>query len=153
MKTEVTIQYGNTPPAWSPCPINPDWILEKNPVARIEHLSSSADGTASSYYWECTAGRFNWYYSFDETLHVLEGSVLLKFRDGTSHQVSAGDTVFFPAGSAAEWTVDKYIRKLAFCRTPLPSVLISVRSILRWFKRLGVRGNGKRAGQGMFPTQ
>ena len=78
MTIEISIVSGTAPVAWIPCPIAADWILEGKPIARIEHLSSSADSTASTYFWDCTAGRFNWFYSFDETLHILEGSVALK---------------------------------------------------------------------------
>lgn len=122
---------------WISCPVNPAWVLEGTPVARIEHLSSSADGTASTYFWDCTAGRFNWFYTFDETLHILEGSVTLKYSNGEIRHVTAGDVVFFPKGSHAEWTVDKYIRKLAFCRTAMPEMLIAARDMVRKVRRLG----------------
>ena len=136
MTIEASIRSANEPSRFVPCPIRAAWILEGSPVARLELLSSSADGTASTYYWDCTAGRFNWYYAFDETLHILEGSVSLKDPSGRSRLVSAGDVVFFPAGSSAEWTVDQYVRKLAFCRTPLPRYFLRVRSIGRALKRL-----------------
>lgn len=134
---------------WVSCPVNPAWVLEGNPVARIEHLSSSADGTASTYFWDCTAGRFNWFYTFDETLHILEGSMTLKFPDGRSQYVSAGDIVFFPNGSRAEWIVDEYVRKLAFCRTALPGFLVGARDALRRVKRFGRPAASGGAG-GMF---
>ncbi|HSZ08029.1 MAG TPA: cupin domain-containing protein [Steroidobacteraceae bacterium] len=124
-------------------PIVPSWILDGKPVARQELLSSSADGTASTYFWDCTAGRFNWFYSFDETLHILEGAVTLKFPSGASQRVVAGDTIFFPAGSSAEWTVDNYVRKLAFCRTPLPGFLTFARQLVRRLRRLGGADSGK----------
>jgi uncharacterized protein len=146
---ESSIRSGTAAVTWSLCPILSDWILEGNPVARIELLSSSADGTANTYFWDCTAGRFNWFYSFDETLHILEGSVTLKDPAGTSRLVVAGDTIFFPAGSQAEWTVERYIRKLAFCRTPLPNSLVFARSIARRIKR-AMRGRAD--APGMFPT-
>jgi uncharacterized cupin superfamily protein len=149
MTVEISIASGTAAAAWTSCPIPAGWILEGKPITRMEHLSSSADGTASSYYWDCTAGRFNWFYAFDETLHILEGSVALKNPAGISRQVVAGDTVFFPAGSRAEWTVERYIRKLAFCRTPLPGPLVHARNIVRRIKRLG-RGGGE--AQGMFPS-
>jgi hypothetical protein len=136
---------------WTSCPVNPAWVLGGKPVARIEHLSSSADGTASTYFWDCTAGRFNWFYTFDETLHVLEGSVTLKFPDGQSRHVAVGDVVFFPKGSSAEWTVESYIRKLAFCRTALPDFLVSARDAVRRIKRLGRATAAGDAG-GMFST-
>lgn len=132
-----SVRAGGEQSNWTSCPVNPAWVLEGSPVARIEHLSSSADGTASTYFWDCTAGRFNWFYTFDETLHILEGSMTLKFPDGQSRHVVAGDIVFFPNGSRAEWTVDKYVRKLAFCRTALPGFLVSARDAVRRVKRLG----------------
>src|SRR5882672_9574842 len=136
MAVDTIITPGTETANYIAAPIRPSWILAGAPVARVALLSSSADGTASTYYWDCTAGRFNWYYSFDETLHILEGSVTLKAPSGSSRRVVAGDTIFFPAGAQAEWTVDKYIRKLAFCRTPLPGYLVSARDIGRKFKSL-----------------
>jgi len=149
--TACPVRTTDESPAWTICAINPGWILDGNPVARIEHLSGSADGTANTYFWDCTAGRFNWHYTFDETLHILEGSVCLKFVDGTTRRVGAGDIVFFPAGATAEWTVERYIRKLAFCRTPLPASLVSLRSLVRWLKRLRP-GAAKAGAPGMFPA-
>jgi hypothetical protein len=145
MTPESTITVGTTSTNFVVNPINSAWILDGNPVARAELLSSSADGTASTYFWDCTAGRFNWFYSFDETFHVLEGAVTLKYPSGALRRVSAGDTVFFPAGTTAEWTVDNYIRKLAFCRTPVPRVVSAARQMLRRLKG-AVRGNSSTNG-------
>jgi uncharacterized protein len=130
-------------------PIQPGWILDGKPAARLALLSSSADGTASTYFWDCTAGRFNWFYSFDETFHVLEGEVSLKYPSGQSHRVVSGDTVFFPAGSSAEWTVDRYIRKLAFCRTPVPGYLTFARQMVRRL-RGAVGGSRNDSGSGLL---
>ncbi len=131
-----TITSGASPPHFIPNPIRPEWILEGQPIARTQLLSSSADGMAGTYLWDCTAGRFNWFYAFDETLHILEGSVSLQEANREPRRVSAGDTIFFPAGSSAEWTVDHYVRKLAFCRTPLPSSLAFARGIAKRLKRI-----------------
>jgi uncharacterized cupin superfamily protein len=149
MATETSITVGTSSTNLVPNPIQPAWILDGKPVARLALLSSSADGAASTYFWDCTAGRFNWFYSFDETFHVLEGEVTLKYPSGTSHRVVAGDTVFFPAGSSAEWTVDNYVRKLAFCRTTLPSYLTAARQMVRRLKRL-VGGSRQDAGSGLL---
>jgi len=67
MAAESLITVGTSSEKFVPNPIQAAWILDGNPVARAELLSSSADGTASTYFWDCTAGRFNWFYSFDET--------------------------------------------------------------------------------------
>ena len=145
MAVETLITVGTSSANLVLNPIQPGWILDGKPIARLELLSSSADGTASTYFWDCTAGRFNWFYSFDETFHVLEGEVTLKYPSGTSHRVGAGDTVFFPAGSSAEWTVDNYVRKLAFCRTPVPRVLTLARHVVRRLRRV-VRGGSPEGG-------
>src|SRR6202041_3389634 len=145
MAVESLITVGTCSAKFVPNPIQAAWILDGRPVARAELLSSSADGTASTYFWDCTAGRFNWFYSFDETFHILEGEVTRKDPAGKSRRVTAGDTVFFPVGSSAEWTVDKYVRKLAFCRVPLPRYLIFARGVARRVKR-AVRGGSKTDG-------
>jgi uncharacterized protein len=137
---EFFVTFGATTEGLVSNPIQPEWILEGQPIARLELLSSSADGTASTYFWDCTAGRFNWFYSFDETFHILEGSVALKDTAGKIRKVTVGDTVFFPKGSTAEWTVDTYVRKIAFCRSPLPDSLLAVRDAARKVKRM-LRGN------------
>jgi uncharacterized cupin superfamily protein len=136
---ELSITFGAQKDKLVSNPIRPEWILEGQPLARIELLSSSADGTASTYFWDCTAGRFNWFYGFDETFHILEGAVVLKDSTGRARRVTVGDTVFFPKGSAAEWTVDTYVRKLAFCRNPVPDSIVAVRDLVRRLKRI-VRG-------------
>jgi uncharacterized cupin superfamily protein len=104
----------------APSAINTDWILEGAPAARSSVLSRSADQTACTIMWECTAGKFRWFYDFDETIHFLEGSVVIDDGDGP-RRLGPGDVVFFPAGSSAVWTVETYVRKLAFCRKILPA--------------------------------
>jgi uncharacterized cupin superfamily protein len=150
MVAETSIRVGTSAENLVANPIVPAWILDGKPVARLELLSSSADGTASTYFWDCTAGRFNWFYHFDETLHILEGAVTLKFPTGASKRVVAGDTIFFPAGSSAEWTVDNYVRKLAFCRTPLPGYLTFIRQLVRRLKRVVGAGSGEDGGSGLL---
>src|SRR5579862_1692321 len=87
----------------SPSPIRPKWVLEGNPIARNKLISASADGAASSYIWDCTAGRFNWFYEVEETIYVIEGGVILRDEKGVARRLRAGDTYFFAAGARAEW--------------------------------------------------
>ena len=122
VKSVIELGVGNV--KLNPSPIYPNWVIEGNPIARNKVLSSSADGTASTLLWDCTAGRFNWFYDVDETLYVIEGAVVVKDVTGASRRLSAGDIIFFPAGARAEWHVEKYVRKIAFCRTPLPRPLV-----------------------------
>ena len=120
LESPSEIKFGNVKVDLKVCPFVPGWVLEGNPVSRNFTLSSSKDGYASTVVWDCTAGRFNWFYAFDESLYILEGSVLIKDEAGAVHDLSAGDTIFFPLGARAEWTVPTYVRKVAFCRNPLP---------------------------------
>jgi uncharacterized cupin superfamily protein len=150
MTIESTITFGVSTANFVPNPIRPEWILDGSPVARTECLSNSPDGMAGTYLWDCTAGRFNWFYSFDETLHILEGAVTLKGPNGKVRRVSAGDTIYFPAGSSAEWTVEKYVLKIAFCRTPLPPYLVFARGIARKVKRTMRGGRETEGGSGLL---
>jgi uncharacterized protein len=114
-------------------PINKDWILEGQPVARNAILSRSADETACTIMWDCTAGKFRWYYDFDETIHIVEGSVSID--DGAGPRtVGPGDVVFFPAGTSAVWSVESYVRKIAFCRKILPAPIGAAVKMLRSMK-------------------
>ncbi len=75
--SRTLIETGNLVVNLKPSPIEPSWIIEGNPVAQSCALSHSADGVASTIVWECSEGKFNWYYDFDETILVLEGSIVL----------------------------------------------------------------------------
>ena len=143
MTIESVIKLGVGQVSLNPSPIYPSWVLEGNPIARNKVLSSSADGTASTLIWDCTAGRFNWFYDVDETIYVIEGGVVVRDHGGSPRRLSAGDTIFFPAGARAEWHVESYIRKIAFCRVPLSPPVVFAKRGLRFLKRLtGNRDRG-----------
>ena len=126
----------------SPSPIQAKWVLEGNPIARNKLLSVSDDGAASSYIWDCTAGRFNWFYEAEETIYIIEGGVVVRDDTGAARRLSAGDTFFFRVGARAEWHVEDYIRKFALIRTPLPRPLVYAKRGYRFLKRLmGNRGH------------
>ena len=116
---EYGIKFESASDDLSPAPIDASWILEGAPIARRKLMSGSSDGMANTYIWDCTAGQFNWKYSCDETACVLDGSVVVKDERGLPHTLRAGDTMFFPAGSNAHWTVEKYVRKVAIMRNPI----------------------------------
>jgi uncharacterized protein len=140
MNIATAIKFANSGIVLSPAPINPAWILAGAPVTRAQQIYRSRDGAADTFIWECTAGRFNWFYSVDETVFLIEGSVIVRDEAGIYNHLQAGSTMFFPAGSRAEWTVHKYARKIAFCRVPLTRKLIAARYMYRGFKRLIGRG-------------
>ena len=104
----------------SPNPICPEWVIEGNPQARSSTLARSADGTSSVVAWSCTAGRFNWHYNVDETLHIISGEAFVSDENGEVRRLAPGDVVFFPAGSHSVWYIPKEVRKLAVCRHSMP---------------------------------
>jgi uncharacterized cupin superfamily protein len=151
MTATVSVRSASDPGEWKSCPIQADWILEGTPTARIQSLSASADKNSWTCYWDCTAGRFNWFYAFDETLHILEGGFTLKdLVSGTTRTVVAGDVVYLPQGARTEWTVQKYVRKLAFCRGAMPPYLVTARDAAKWVRSLLRGKNGQSATQGGF---
>lgn len=103
-----------------PAPINPAWIREGQPVARATQIASSADGTSFTAVWDCTDGSFDWQFSCDETVHILEGEVIVTEPGQAPRTLRVGDVALFPAGMTARWQVPVYVRKLAFCRQPFP---------------------------------
>lgn len=107
----------------TPRPIDPGWIIEGTPVAQACVLSKSADGLATTMVWECSEGRFNWYYDFDETVLILEGSIVVESDTMKPTRYGPGDVIFFRHGAHARWQVEGRVRKLAFCRTTQPYVL------------------------------
>ena len=132
-------------------PIRSNWVLEGNPVARNQLLSVSADGAARSYIWDCTAGRFNWFYEAEESIYVIEGGVVIK-EAGRVRRLGAGDTIVFAPGARVEWHVEHYIRKFALIRTPLPRPFVHAQRGYRFIKRLVGVGERKDAGFGVLES-
>jgi uncharacterized protein len=99
-----------------PSPIEPSWIIEGNPEARSHMLWISTDRAAKTFIWSCSRGKFNWHYDFDETLVIIEGSVVIEAENMPPMRYGVGDTVFFREGAHAKWHVEDYVKKIAFCR-------------------------------------
>jgi uncharacterized protein len=104
-------------------PIPAHWIIDGRPQARSRRLAQSADGTAATMAWSCSAGRFHWHYAVDETLHIISGGVIVTDENGQARRLEPGDMAFFPAGSRSIWYVPVEVRKLAFCRHGMPRPL------------------------------
>lgn len=102
-------------------PINPEWIIEGEPRARVGEWSRSLDGTTMTAVWSCTAGTFRWHFECDEIVQILEGSVTVTGDDGDSVILNVGDAALFRAGSAPVWRVDDYVRKHAIVREVVPT--------------------------------
>jgi len=127
----------------APRPIEPSWIVEGHPVAQSSVLSKSADGLASTIIWQCSEGKFNWYYDFDETILILEGSIVLESDTLRPTRYGPGDVIFFKDGAHARWHVEGHVRKLAFCRKTQPVLVGLALRVLSKLKRM-LLPSGKR---------
>jgi len=100
----------------APEPIPQEWILSGVPAARSKILSRSRDWTSSIVVWDCTAGKFVWHYSQDETVLFISGEAFLLQEDGQERRFAPGDLGFFPAGTTCTWRVADQVRKVAVLR-------------------------------------
>lgn len=105
----------------TPSPIEPSWIIAGQPIARVAEHSRSGDEAATTAIWDCTAGEFRWYFSWDETVVIVEGEVHVTAQDGSQRVLRKGDIGYFAGGTWATWRIDSYVRKIAFCRKRFPA--------------------------------
>lgn len=103
-------------------PIDPSWIIEGSPEAKSASLVRLGHHWTCVDHWSCTAGKFRWHYAFDETILILEGEALIEDDRGHSYRAVPGTTLFFPDGSAANWHVPDYVRKIAFNQKHVPTI-------------------------------
>jgi uncharacterized cupin superfamily protein len=119
-----------------PSPIEPSWILEGNPEARSRELSTSACRTTKTLIWSCTEGKFNWYYDVDETIMILEGSIVLESEGLPPKRYGAGDVILFRDGAHVKWHVENYVKKIAFFRQTIPFGLVFAVRAINKLKRM-----------------
>ena len=138
----VPYQSSHTGLELKPAPITPAWVIEGAPQARATELMRSRDGIAYTVVWDCTAGKFNWTYHVDETIHILEGSIVLTDGGNAPTRFGPGDVIFFPKGSQVHWEVESYVKKVAFFRRVMPNPVNVAYRILRAAKMKLKGGKG-----------
>ncbi len=131
--SRALIEVANTASNLTPSPIEPSWIIEGNPVAEASLLAQSADKQACTLVWQCSEGKFNWNYDYDETILILEGSIVIENDAMPPTRYGPGDVIFFKDGARAKWHVERQVRKLAFCRKTQP---VLVRFAYRVFYKI-----------------
>ena len=140
--SRALIEIAKTTVDLTPRPIEPSWIIEGKPDATWCVLSKSADGLASTMVWHCTAGKFNWYYDFDETILILEGGIVLESDTMPPTRYGPGDVIFFKDGAHARWHIESHVKKLAFCRKTQPVWLgFALRVVLKLKRMFLPAGN------------
>jgi uncharacterized protein len=133
------IEFGHCNVDLKPSPIERSWIIDGNPEAHSHRLSTSADGAAATLIWSCTEGKFNWYYDVDETIMILEGSVVLESDGMPPKRYGVGDVIFFHGGAHAKWHVEGYVKKVAFLRQTNPVGFGFVIRAVNKLKRMLIR--------------
>jgi uncharacterized protein len=125
-------------------PVEPSWVISGNPQARMAEHSQSADDAGITALWDCTAGAFRWYFAWDETVMIIEGSVVVTDEAGNVRTLKAGDVAYFAGGTWATWEIETYVRKIAFLRRPLPAGLVFASRVKRSLARIknGTRNGG-----------
>jgi uncharacterized cupin superfamily protein len=103
--------------AW---PLPQEWILEGSPDASGTVISRSDDSRIIRGVWECTPGKFNWTFSYDETLVVVSGSATVELDTGEQVELTPGVMAFFGRGHDATWTVHETLRKGFHADSPEP---------------------------------
>ena len=111
MSTDVALAIAQQSD-FMPSPIESSWIHQGDPVTRAKSLVFGPRTEVAL--WDCTAGEFTWRYGpYDETVHILEGSVRVTGPQGQQHLLQAGDVALFAAGSSWDWVVEEYVKMLA----------------------------------------
>jgi uncharacterized cupin superfamily protein len=149
--SRTLIEIANLAVNLTPRPIEPSWIIEGNPAAQSSVLSRSADGLATTIVWQCSEGKFNWYYDFDETILILEGSIVLENDAMHPTRYGPGDVIFFKDGAHARWHVEGHVKKLAFCRNTQPEMLGLALRVFSRIKRT-LKPSGKRQPASLMGT-
>jgi hypothetical protein len=94
--------------------------------------------------WQCSAGKFHWYYEIDETMLLLEGAIVIESDGMPPTRYGPGDVIFFKEGAHAKWQVEGHVRKLAFCRRTQPFLLsLAVRAFSK-IKRTLIPGRQRK---------
>ncbi|MDF1631650.1 cupin domain-containing protein [Mycoplana sp. MJR14] len=123
-------------------PIEPSWILDGKPHARLALHSRGHDDQSTTAIWDCTAGTFRWYFGWDETVMILEGAVHVTAEDGAERTLRAGDIAYFAGKTWATWRVDTYVRKIAFCRKQFPAPVTLALRLRDMMRPGGGQGGG-----------
>ena len=146
------IETGHSNVDLKPSPIEPPWILEGNPQAHSRELSTSSCGTTKTLIWSCTEGKFNWYYDVDETIMILEGSIVLESEGVPPRRYGVGDVILFRHGAHVKWHVEGHVKKIAFFRQTIPFGLgLPIRAINK-LKRMVFAPSGRRSSQQRGPV-
>lgn len=99
---------------WEPYPMPPGCVRSGDPEARVRWLRVSGPGEPAYYagLWSARPSIFEWRFDLDETLHVLEGRVVVTLEGGDVLDLGPGDVASFPRGAVTTWDIREPFRKV-----------------------------------------
>ncbi len=105
--------------SWEPYPLPKETIKEGDPNGQVHWLRVSGAGEAPYYagIWTCQPSVFDYRFELNESLHVLEGHVVVSQEGGPTIDMRPGDVVSFPKGAMTRWAVKAPFKKV-FVDTP-----------------------------------
>jgi len=114
--TSTTVSETNLDP-W---PIGKENILSGDAEAYGTVLWQSKDKLLCNGVWSCTAGKFNWEYTWNETFYLTQGKMTISVNNAESTEYNAGDLVFIPHGTSTTWTIIEPVRKVFHLESETP---------------------------------
>lgn len=91
--------------------VDPSWVHSGVPDFRHAEMGRSPDGRTISGLWACDGpSTFEWAFSMDETLILLEGTVEVEYL-GKRFTIRPGESATFLADTKAVWHVPRHMKK------------------------------------------
>ena len=110
--------------------VDPSWVKSGEPNFRALETLRTFDDRAVTGLWACDGpSTFEWTFHMDETVHLLEGQVVIDYL-GKRFTLEPGHTATFHAGTKAVWHVPRHAKKLY--KLTYPGRLV------RWWREHGV---------------
>jgi uncharacterized cupin superfamily protein len=96
---------------WTPfTPVAPERVTQGSPSTRL--AETVAGECFKSGLWEVTPGRFSTApRGFDEVIHIISGSGVLRSEDGTAVELSPGVSFLMEDGFVGEWEIREQLQK------------------------------------------
>ena len=90
------------------------------PPCRFSGIDVALEGAGDNNcgVWECTPGRFERQRDAAAVMHIVAGRGACTPAGGTTIELGAGDTLFFPAHTRGEWRIDETLRKVFVVMAP-----------------------------------
>ena len=89
-------------------------MLEGNPIASIRFDRGGGSTQHRLGVWRCTPGTFECTEKGDELQSILKGKLRLTFSDGSSHDLSPGDSIYTEKGEKVIWQILETVEKVFF---------------------------------------